>query len=120
VADRTTIICAGWRGPCPDAATAPRSALKPSSIRARQGEPWRCTRCSHAREGERRRGRNFWARKTHCPAGHEYSGANLIRYAPPGERPRRFCKACLDARRRAHDAKRRRAEAHERAKGRAA
>jgi hypothetical protein len=41
--------------------------------------------------GERQRA------KTHCPAGHEYAGENLI----VGHRGWRFCRACVNGRRRA-------------------
>lgn len=39
-------------------------------------------------------GRNFQAKKTHCPKGHAYTEANTRRYAQ-----RRFCRACDRARR---------------------
>ena len=43
------------------------------------------------------------ARKTHCPAGHPYSGANLY-VKPTGNRTCRACRKDSDARRRARQA----------------
>lgn len=42
-------VCCGWRGPCPDKAMPPDSALAPYMIRRRGGEPWRCHLCAQRR-----------------------------------------------------------------------
>ena len=41
-----------------------------------------------------RNGRNFWANKTHCPAGHEYTPENTY----VCKRGKRTCKTCRDKR----------------------
>ena len=43
---RLQSLCAGWDGPCPDAAKPSAATLTPRAIRRRNGEPWRCRRCN--------------------------------------------------------------------------
>ena len=52
---RLQSLCAGWDGPCPDAAKPSAATLTPRAIRRRNGEPWRCRRCNRPVEDERRR-----------------------------------------------------------------
>ena len=42
------------------------------------------------------------ARKTHCPRGHAYDGANVLIYTRPSGQTSRYCRACAKERKR-HD-----------------
>jgi hypothetical protein len=40
------------------------------------------------------KGRSYWQKKTHCPAGHEYAGENLLVYSSPNGGTGRECREC--------------------------
>lgn len=67
-----------------------------------------CVRPSHLYAGTSQRNSNDMMernrhpnkKKTHCPQGHAYRGANIIHFKNPNGKPGRKCRTCHNERRR--------------------
>ena len=85
------LVAAAWHGPRPDGmdvchANDIKTDNRPENLRYG-------TRSENLLDAVRN-GINYYAKKTHCKNGHEFTPENTAYIAPPGRRPYRRCRTC--------------------------